>query len=351
MNPTHTVSVRTLQILIDSVVEAGVSRASFLSAGKIDRSSLESLDSRLPQRKLFELFGLALELTGDPAFGLHSIERVQDDALNPLAAMVAHAPTLRDALRSIQEFRSLRGDDASFGVYEDGGKLTLRCSRLADEPIFVRRFVAEIVLGGLFRLIERFRGVSQIECVAFDYAAPDYRHEYARVFKGRARFEQPFTELRCAAELMTAASPHADPELHETLRIFSRRRLAHLSEGLPYSERVRDLLTWQRPPRDMTMANVARRLGLSVRSLRRHLTAEGKAYPELVNEALASIAKTCLCDERRSIWQTAVELGFSDNTSFHRAFKRWTGLTPFEYRQRELAVSGHKIDACRSDLD
>ena len=85
------------------------------------------------------------------------------------------------------------------------------------------------------------------------------------------------------------------------------------------------------------MASVARKLGVSVRSLRRHLTAEGAAYPALVSEALASIAKACLRDEARSIVDIAAELGFADNTSFHRAFKRWTGLTPLEFR-RQLAT-------------
>lgn len=54
-----------------------------------------------------------------------------------------------------------------------------------------------------------------------------------------------------------------------------------------------------------------------------------------MNEALASIAKACLRDERRTILDTARELGFADNTGFHRAFKRWTGLTPLEYRRQQ----------------
>jgi AraC-like DNA-binding protein len=124
--------------------------------------------------------------------------------------------------------------------------------------------------------------------------------------------------------------------LFDLIELAIERQLLKSTDGLPYSERVRDLLMWQRPPGDLTMAAVAKQLRISVRSLRRHLTVEGKPYPEIVNESLAAIAKAYLCDERRSIWQTAIELGFSDNTSFHRAFKRWTGLTPFEFRRRQL---------------
>lgn len=69
-------------------------------------------------------------------------------------------------------------------------------------------------------------------------------------------------------------------------------------------------------------------------SLQRHLTTEGNTYPALVNEALAVVAKTCLLDAWRSIEEVAYELGFADNTGFHRAFERWTGLTPGEFRKR-----------------
>jgi AraC-like DNA-binding protein len=87
------------------------------------------------------------------------------------------------------------------------------------------------------------------------------------------------------------------------------------------------------------MPMVASALGVSERSLRRHLTEEGKPYPRLVNEALAVLAKSHLLDERRTIAETALELGFADNTAFHRAFKRWTGLTPAEYRKQQTAVA------------
>ncbi|HKU37318.1 MAG TPA: AraC family transcriptional regulator [Polyangiales bacterium] len=327
------VSARAVNTLIDSVAAAGVPRARFLRVARLEPAQLHA-DARLPRRKLFELFELALQQTGDAAFALHSMERLAPDALNPLAALVVHAATLREALSGIQEFRRLLGDDPSFRVYEQGTHVVVRCEDLADESTSVRRFFAEVTLAGLFRLLRRFRADARIGCVMFAYGAPAYQHEYARVFHGLARFDQPFTGLRFDREILRSSAPYADRELHDTLRLFAKRRMTRLTEDVPYSTRVREVLVWQPPPRELGMASVARKLGVSVRSLRRYLTAEGKPYPELVNEALASIAKKCLRDEGRSIVDTAAELGFADHTSFHRAFKRWTGLTPSEYRRQ-----------------
>jgi AraC-like DNA-binding protein len=328
--------MRVVRTLVDSVTRAGVPRLAFLEAARLDPSRLEALDTRVPRAKLYELAELAMEFTGDPAFGLHSIERLTHDALNPIAGLVAHAATLREALSSIQEFRRLLGDEPNFTLHVHDGRVIVHCNSFPDEPLHVRRFMAEVTVAGLFRTIQRFGADGQVDHVAFEYAAPDYRAEYARVFQGHARFDQPFTGLSFADQLMTAPAPVPDAELHEALRVYAKRRVMHLTDRMPYAARVHDLLVWQRPPRDLTMAHAARTLGTSERSLRRHLTAEGTTYPEVLSDALATIAKTCLLDERRTIAETAYELGFSDNTGFHRAFKRWTGLTPAEFRRQHL---------------
>jgi AraC-like DNA-binding protein len=204
--------------------------------------------------------------------------------------------------------------------------------------LHVRRFVAEIAVAGLFRTMQRFRVEENIDAVTFEYGAPEYHREYVRFFNDRVRFDQAFTGLRFDSRLLLAAGPFPDAQLHQTLTAFAKRRIMHLTNCLPYAARVHECLVWQPPPRDMTMRTVACALGVSERSLRRRLAEEGKPYPKLVNEALAFIAKTCLLDERRTIAETALELGFADNTTFHRAFKRWTGLTPSEYRARQTAT-------------
>jgi AraC-like DNA-binding protein len=98
------------------------------------------------------------------------------------------------------------------------------------------------------------------------------------------------------------------------------------------SRRVAQLLAAGDPRSMPSLEIVARELGMSVRSLRRKLAAEHASYSKLLESARASAAKRLLQDPRASIQEVAFALGFATPSAFHHAFKRWTRLTPQQYR-------------------
>jgi AraC-like DNA-binding protein len=326
--------MRAVRPLIQAVADSGIAREAFLRAAQLDPDCESAPDTRLPRHKLFQLFELAVALTQDAAFGLHSMEALTSEAVSPIGALVMHAATLRDALRSLQEFRCIFSNEPSFRLQEKDGKVSVRCRSHPEASPVAARYLSEIAVAGLYLVLRRF-GASRVDFVAFAYPAPDYQLEYARLFAGHARFEQPFTGLCFDAALLDNPAPHVDSDLHAALSVYARRRVRQLTVGQSWAERVHEQLVWQRAPRDMSMGGVARKLGVSTRTLRRHLANEQKSYVSIVTGALAVIAKNCLLDEQRTIMETAYELGFSDNTAFHRAFKRWTGLTPAAYRRAQ----------------
>jgi AraC-like DNA-binding protein len=332
--PLRTVSMQVVRVLLDAVADAGVPRAALLAAAQLDACEVHDVHAKLSMPMFYELLEHALRLTRDPAFGLHSIERMPDSALNPISALVAHAPTLRDAVDGILRFRTLLGDEAGFSLEENTEHVVLRFKSPGDASPPVHRYLAEIAVAGMYRLIKRFRSDARVDLVTFTYGAPRYRPAYRRIFDGRARFGRPFTGLRFNSALMTAAGPHPDAELQTLLQTFAHDRmlaLRGLAKCAPYATRVQEFLVSQGPSCDMSMRSTARALGLCERSLRRRLAAEGTRYSDVVDRALLTIARRYLVLERRTIKETAGELGFADTSSFHRAFRRWTGLTPNEF--------------------
>jgi len=99
------------------------------------------------------------------------------------------------------------------------------------------------------------------------------------------------------------------------------------------ASRVREFLLHQRPPQRIDMRSVCHSLGVNERTLRRHLSAEGTSFAAIVSDTLLAIATRYLIEECRTIQETARDLGFADKASFHRAFKRWTGMTPRSFRR------------------
>ena len=109
--------------------------------------------------------------------------------------------------------------------------------------------------------------------------------------------------------------------------------MRQLSRPQTYTERVVELLVARREHTAPSMAFIARELRASVRSLRRRLDEEGTSYRSLIQTAQFELARSMLRNPELTLQAVAYDLGFTDASSFHRAFVRWAGVTPANYRE------------------
>jgi AraC-like DNA-binding protein len=156
--------------------------------------------------------------------------------------------------------------------------------------------------------------------------------EYERVLGFPVRFGQSTTRIVFERRILDEPQLHADVEVERVLEGQADRRLRALSAA-SVSARVRAPVEQQYGGNRPSMNHVARRMWLSSRSLRRRLRAEGVTYEEVAQDAVAELARRLLQDPATTIQQVAARLGFSEASAFHRAFKRWIGLTPTEFRE------------------
>ncbi len=329
------VSIVIVRAFVEVVERAGVSRDQLLAATKIDPRRLDASDARLEFAEFADLQTRAVDLTGDEALGIHIAEQASEAAFDLIAHLIVHAPTLRDGIELCLRFQRVFSDDSELTIVEKGDSATLRLS-YPRTTVRSDRMHAEFVMAGLWRMIKGFGGPrTTVRAVHFEHARPDYHPEYTRVFGGTERYRRPFTGLEIDRQFLDLPCLHHHPELYQVLRSEAERALIHLTRGVGHAERLKQYIL-ARPPLgaipDMEM--VARDLGMSVRSLRRRLTEEGVSYKAVLEQAFGTVATRMLSDTRRSIQETAHAMGFSDPTAFHRAFKRWTGMTPKQYREK-----------------
>jgi AraC-like DNA-binding protein len=330
--PEAEVSVRVVQALVEAVEKAGVSRQHFLNAAQLEAAALEQADTRVARWKVWRSCETALDVTADPAFGLHWAERLTPSSFNLVSLLVTHATTVRQAFETLFQYGRLLTDQLNLEVSEREKKVEVRYLHSSAASPRMQRLEAELATLGLCRMLRALNADARAEQVSFEYGAPSYRAEYARVFAGTERFDQPFTGIVFDRTLMSTASPRKDEDLHNELRALAARRIVQLAHGESYAQRVRELLMKRAAPHEADMHTVARSLGFSARSLRRHLAAEDTSYSAIANDAFAALAKRLLRDERRTLQETAYQMGFTNLSSFHRAFKRWTGTTPRSFR-------------------
>ncbi|MDB4976819.1 MAG: araC1 [Myxococcaceae bacterium] len=319
--------------LLKAIEGAGASRPVLLQAVGLTPEQLAADLGRVLRSSIHQLLEAAADLTSDPAIALHWAEQIGQVTFAPVSPLLAYSSTLRHAFAMLAQFQPLLSDQPGYELVERGDEVVLRCPNLAGESARVEQLVAEAVLLGFFRLLRYFGLEARQIRVSCRYPAPAYACEYARLFENAALFEQPFSGLSFARELLDSCAPQQDAEVHGAMQALAERRLARIHRAAPYALRVREFLIRHGAPQRSDMKAVALSFGLSARSLRRRLADEGKQYSSIVSEALTIMAKQLLCDKQRTIQETAFELGFANASTFHRAFKSWTGMTPNAYQK------------------
>ncbi|HEY5147287.1 MAG TPA: AraC family transcriptional regulator [Polyangiaceae bacterium] len=328
------VSAVLLRVVVEAVERAGVPRGALLEAAGIDASRLAEVHERFELREFDELQTRALELTGDEALGLHIAEQATEASFDLVAHLVAHSPTLREGLGLCTQFERLLMDEARLVLREKGNVATLEYEFVRSAERSDRMHV-EFVLAALLRLVRTFVGPPGVaRAVSFEHARPPYHREYTRIFGGVERFGQRRNALEFDRALLDRPQMHQHPALYSMLRAEAERALERVTEGARPADELKRYLLARPPARIPDIATAARDLGISERSLRRRLAADDTSYRTLVRATLEASAGHMLRDPTRSIQETARALGFSDAGAFHRAFKRWTGMTPKQYRER-----------------
>jgi AraC-like DNA-binding protein len=320
-----------LRALADVVTQAGISPGTLFQREERQLAACEPTAVRVPLSAYRALFARAIALTGDPALGLRCALQARGAAFDLLGPLVAHTLTLRRAIEEAEQFQALVFDGAHFRLTERAGVARVRCEfPRSHDP--TDRSLAEFLMASLMRLL---RGLyctqGDFHVARFEHQRPDYHPAYREVFEGKERFAQEFTGVEFAAHLLDRPQPYANPVLQTLVHAQAEQRLQRLSRPA-FIDRLRVYLLSQPAGRVPAMAVAARRFGVSARTLRRRLGESGHTYREVAQEMQGERARTMMRNADVPVQAVAGALGFANTDSFHRAFKRWTGLTACGYR-------------------
>jgi AraC-like DNA-binding protein len=319
-----------VRALADVLNQRGISATALRAAGL--KPTAASEQAWLPLEEYAQLFSRAVQLAREPALGLLCGAAAIEPSFDVVGTLVAHTPTLRHAIEAAEQFHPLIIEGAALHFEDRAGRVQLRCEFPRTAPT-LDRALAELGAAGLSRMLRAFAVEPEaIHSVSFVHATPDYRSVYREMFAGRERFDQAINGLEFASSVLDRPNPHYQPELLALLRAQAERGLDRLAKAPSFVTQVEMALRRQPLGAMPDMKPIARELGMSTRSLRRRLEEEGTSFREVTRAALEAAARSMLRHPGWTVQATSHALGFGHVTTFHRAFKRWTGLTPQEYQ-------------------
>lgn len=314
----------------------GHPRSEVCAAAALDLDVIDRPNSRVPADTMERLWRIAEQLTGDPNLGLHAAESYNPGALSIVGYVILSCRTAGDALDRLARYAPLLNDGLDVDVVERNGRTACRFGPLASVDSFLHREprqVTETFAAGIVVTLKRLatEPVEPVE-VTFRHAAPVSIDEHRRILGPSVRFSTAENAVIYDSSALDAPFISADPALLAVFEGDATRRLQSLAERGGVSARVLTFLAARLRGAVPPLAEAASELAMSERSIQRSLSVEQTTYRQLVDEVRKGLAIEHLSRPGTSATDVAFLLGFSEPSAFTRAFRRWTGTAPSDYR-------------------
>jgi AraC-like DNA-binding protein len=331
---TQTTSVRLIWPFLDLARKYGRDVTKVAERLGLSEAELNDPETRVPQQLVAGLLQDTIDVSGQRDVGLLAARWVDSKHFGIGEYIARTRPTLQAAAELYGRYMPLLGDGMGVALERVGTQVVMRLWFSPELVIHEAAYEFALAIGVL--RARRVAGIPELSPVSvhFMHARPADISRHERVFRCPVYFGAEITHVVLSPKALETKLPGAEPVLGALLERQADALLEQLPRGNAVSSRVRALLAGEL---DLSVASgprVARRLGMSVRTLSRKLEAEGTSYRALIDDARKHVALRELAHGGRTLSELSARLGFASTQAFHRAFKRWTGTTAARMRKR-----------------
>lgn len=317
--------------MLEGMRACGVAEEAVIAESGLDRAALDRPDGAFPPASFAALWRAGFAIAGRETFALEVGLAVPYGAFGAIDYLAGTSDTVASAFESLASYLRAVAPGIRLEIDQGSSVVAVRLLNMPVQGVSLppdALFVSDVFTLGVFLTRFRVRTEGGFEAT-LDVAGPPPRapEAFCRVAATAIHFDQRTSALILPHAVWKRRLAGADPRLHETLRALSSSLdLGDTTGELERAIRLR--LRSALAQGDVDATSMARALGLSERTLQRRLGAEGRTFQAIVDDFRHDEALALLRDPKLALAEIAARLGFSEQSSFNRAFKRWTGKAP-----------------------
>ncbi len=330
--PTRTGTVRVggLMGFNELVAELGGEAERLIAACGLTRETLGNPDNIIPFTVGARLLHLAETETACPHFGLLLGQRQNLALLGPIGFLMQHSPDVRGALANLIRYMHLHVEGASARLTVKGRLVEFSYHILIPDLIGAEQ-VYGICMANEFRFMQMLCGKDWFPtAVHFCFRAPPNEAPFRKFFGAPVRFNQPSSAVLFPTHYLERKISSADPALGDILQKYvSQIESRHSGD---FAGQLRSVIRTLLPTGNCTADRVAELFSMHRRTLHRLLVANDTTFGQVMGSIRHQIAMQMLEHSDMKLSQLADMLGYSEVSSFNRAFHRWAGMSPSDWR-------------------
>ena len=326
-----TVSAEYIRFIMNSAARSGIDPDAVYADAGFPVENPVSAGARIPFDRFQVIWNALEERSPDPDLGLHLGENACAFPGHILFPLIWNAPTIQTAIENFCRYFNLMNDI-------NAPSLTIRNNRACLSIRFftdTRQRTRHIHEGILAAYTAILRQISEnrirLEGVYFTHPCPKDISEHRRIFDAPLFFDQKENMLVFPKENLSLPVPFSDGEVLDTLEKLAQNLQRKLCGKDLWRDKVCRMIMEKLKGETPEIESIARRLAMSPRNLQRQLKKEGTTYRQLLDHVKKEQAIVLLEQTEIPISEIAFHLGYSEQSAFNRAFKRWTGATPGQY--------------------
>jgi AraC-like DNA-binding protein len=328
----YAVSIGYVRVLFDYMAQQGFSPDQVCAPLRVNEFRVADSNARCPLNEWHDLMGAAEVLMGDAHLALTLSEHIKPWHAGLVGFMAMTSGTLRDVGKVLAHYHHFLNDVESVEVGLRGNCFVLAVPQLTS---LNSQRISMITLGSWAWHARWLTGRHDLVFDAdFAFPKPGRLDTFERVFGGALRFNQPHSALAGALPYLDLRVIQQEPTINRILLQQAERQKDQLAESAgSFLAKLERLLSTHLGHSEVSLSALAAEMQISPRTLQNRLEDTGLSFRTVVERVRKNQAINYLNDSRLSLMQIALMLGFANQTSFHHAFKRWTGQSPGEFRR------------------